>query len=212
MRTAAQGKKWILGSGAHSQWLGLTEIKKKILYERTIPQGSVVYDIGANVGIYTILSAVICGESGKVFAFEPDPYNIKYLEEHTKLNKLDNVSVVRCAVSNISGQTFFQDNGDHCTGHIVKEGPLKVETVSLDDFVLLNKNAPPEYLKIDVEGAEDLVLEGANKILNQYKPEIFLATHNLEVDNICRQILNDQNYNITKIPGYDDELYCVPIK
>lgn len=72
LRTAARGKKWILGSGAHSQWLGFHEVGKKKLFQKTIQPGSTVYDIGANVGIYTILSSVLCGNSGKVYAFEPD--------------------------------------------------------------------------------------------------------------------------------------------
>jgi len=210
LTTAARGKKWIIGSGANSQWLGISEVNKKILFQKTIPQGSVVFDIGANVGIYTILSSVLCGNSGRVFAFEPDPYNIKYLEDHVALNNLKNVSIEKYAVSNSSGRLFFQDTGDHCNSHISEKGQIEVEAITLDDFVFKKNNLPPNYLKIDVEGAENLVLEGAQKTLSEHGPEIFLATHGFEIDQKCREQLNKLNYQVSKIRGYDDELYCVP--
>jgi len=210
LTTAARGKKWIIGSGANSQWLGISEVNKKNLFQKTIPQGSVVYDIGANVGIYTLLSAVLCGNSGRVFAFEPDPHNIKYLEDHVALNNLQNVSIEKKAISNSSGHLFFQDTGDHCNSHISENGQIEVEAITVDDFVFKNNNLPPNYLKIDVEGAEYLVLEGAQKTLSEYRPEIFLATHGLEIDQKCREQLKKLNYKVSKIHGYDDELYCVP--
>ena len=210
LRTAARGKKWIAGSGAHSQWLGIHEVGKKKLYQKTIRPGSIVYDIGANVGIYTILSSVLCGTSGKVYAFEPDPHNLKYLRDHVKLNNLQNVSIVEYAISKKSGYLFFQATSDHCNSHISDDGELEINAVSIDDFVFEQDNTPPDFLKIDVEGTESLVLEGAQRTLEEYRPEIFLATHGSEIDTNCRQQLEKINYNVSKISGYDDELYCVP--
>lgn len=211
LRTAARGKKWIYGSGAHSQWLGFHEVGKKKLFEKTIESGSTVYDIGANVGIYTILSSLLCGESGRVYAFEPVPHNLEYLRKHVDLNNLGNVTVIGAAVSNINGKINFLDNGDHCTSHISSEGEIELESVSLDSFVLEQKNPPPDYLKIDVEGAENLVIEGATKTIKKYKPEIFLATHGIEKDQICREQLENLNYKIYSIPGFYDEIYATPI-
>ena len=107
--TSARGKKWIYGSGAHSQWLGIHEVGKKKLFEKTIKPGSIVYDIGANVGIYTILSSILCGEAGKVYAFEPVPHNLKYLKKHIELNHLINVTVIGAAVSSTNGKIFFEE-------------------------------------------------------------------------------------------------------
>jgi FkbM family methyltransferase len=210
LSTAARGKKWIADSGAHSQWLGIHEINKKKFFQRTIQPGSVVYDIGANVGIYTLLSSVLCGDTGKVFAFEPDPHNIEYLWKHVQLNQLNNISIIEYAISNKSGNLSFESTSDHCTSHLSDNGKLKVKAITLDQFVSDNTNSPPDYIKIDVEGAENLVLEGGHKTLRQHKPKIFLATHGYEIDQICRQQLKDLGYNISKIRGYDDELYCVP--
>lgn len=209
LRTAARGQKWIYGSGAHSQWLGLHEIGKKKLFEKTIKPGSTVYDIGANVGIYTIISSLLCGESGKVYAFEPISHNLKYLKKHVDLNNLNNVTVIEKAVSNINGIIKFEDNGDHCTSHISFEGEIEVESLSLDHFVFEKENTPPDYLKIDVEGAEDLVIEGALRTIMQYKPEIFLATHGIEKDKICREQLKKIKYKLHSIPGFDDEIHAI---
>jgi FkbM family methyltransferase len=210
LRTASRGKKWVYGSGAHSQWLGLHEVGKKKFFQKTIKSGSIVYDIGANVGIYTILSSILCGNSGRVYAFEPVLHNIKYLKKHIELNNLQNVSVIDAAVSNNSGRIFFHDNGDHCTSHISNDGEMDVASVSIDDFVFDQNNLPPDYLKIDVEGAENLVIEGGKKTLTTYKPNIFLATHGYEIDQICRNQLKDLNYKLMNIPGYDDEIYAIP--
>jgi len=210
LRSAARGKKWIIGSGANSLWMGISEIRKKKHFEKTVQEGSIVYDIGANVGIYTILSSVLCGKSGQVFAFEPDPHNIRYLKDHIKLNKLQNVSIVEKALSNSSGRLFFQATSDHCQSHISENGEIEIESITLDDFVAKDKNHPPDVVKIDVEGAENLVIEGAHKTLSQHKPVLFLATHSIEVDQNCRKQLEKLNYTVSKIRGYDDELYCVP--
>jgi FkbM family methyltransferase len=210
LRTRARGKKWVYGSGAHSQWLGIHEVGKKKLFEKTIMPGSIVYDIGANVGIYTIISSILCGEDGMVYAFEPIPHNLQYLKKHVDLNYLSNVTVVGAAVSNINGKINFLDNGDHCTSHISGEGDIEVESISLDYFIFEKQNSPPNYLKIDVEGAEDLVIEGARKTITQYKPEIFLATHGIEKDQNCREQLKSMKYKIIPIPGFDDEIYAIP--
>ena len=65
-----RGKKWIVGSGNHAYWLGSHEYKKRILFEKVIRQGSIVFDIGAHVGFYTLLASVLVGTKGKVFAFD----------------------------------------------------------------------------------------------------------------------------------------------
>jgi len=208
--SAARGKKWILGSGAHSQWLGIHEIGKKKVYKKAIKSGSVVYDIGANVGIYTIISSILCGETGHVYAFEPVPVNAKYLKKHVELNKLNNVTIVETAVSDVDGYLQFKDDGDHCTSHISIDGEIKVESQTIDSFVFTKKNKPPGYLKIDVEGAEVSVLQGGKKVLNEYKPEIFLATHGYELDRACRNLLAQLNYKVNNLPGSADELYAIP--
>lgn len=122
---------------------------------------------------------------------------------------MQNVSIVEYAISKKSCRLFFQATSDHCTSHISDDGNMEINAVSIDDFVFEQDNIPPDFLKIDVEGAESLVIEGAQRTLEEYRPEIFLAIHGYEIDQICRRQLENLNYKLTNVPGYDDEIYTV---
>src|SRR3989454_7017615 len=76
---ALRGKRWVVGSSTHGCWLGSYEYTKRKLFESYVIAGDVVYDIGANVGFYTLLASVLVGRGGQVVAIEPLPRNIAYL-------------------------------------------------------------------------------------------------------------------------------------
>ena len=194
-----KGKKWIVGSGVHGCWLGSYELNKQLLFERTIQSGKVVYDLGANVGFYTLLSSVIVGTMGKVIAFEPLPRNLDYLRQHMKINRVENVTIMDAAVSDTTGMITF-DIGPHSSmGKISENGTLMVKTVVLDTLFDKGEIPTPDYLKIDIEGAEYLALQGAKKILEKHHPTIFLATHGKEVHQKCLNYLEDFGYTIRSI-------------
>ena len=88
-----RGKWWIAGGGVASYWLGSYEFYKQRLFERLVTPGNVVFDIGAHVGFYMLLSSALVGTAGEVFAFEPVPRNLHYLYEHLRLNHVTNVTV-----------------------------------------------------------------------------------------------------------------------
>jgi FkbM family methyltransferase len=189
-----KGKRWIVGSSNHGCWLGSFEYDKRRAFEEKVQPGSVVFDIGANVGFYTLLASVLVGPSGKVFAFEPHPQNLEYLRAHLNLNAVSNVAVMEKAVSDRDGVAFFAGSGS--TGHLAAEGTLRVETVSLDFIIRQRALPPPTYAKIDVEGAESLVLAGAKSLLSDYHPTLFLATHGAEVHRECCQFLTSLDYEV----------------
>ena len=68
-----RGTKWIVGAGEHGYWLGSYEMNKRLAFEREIPNGAVLFDIGANVGYFSLLAAKLVGPEGRVYAFEPLP-------------------------------------------------------------------------------------------------------------------------------------------
>lgn len=194
-----KGRKWIAGSSNHGCWLGSYEYDKQKLFVKTIKEGSVVYDIGAHVGFYTLLASVLVGPRGKVIAFEPLPRNIRYLKEHVRLNRCDNVLIVEAAVGDESGIASFEEGTNSYTSHLSSKGCIKVRTVNLDDLVLSGEIPLPDYMKIDVEGAELSVLSGAKSILSNYHPTIFLATHGIEVHQQCCQFLKSIGYDLQSI-------------
>ena len=194
-----KGKKWIVGSSNHGCWVGSYEYEKQTLFAKTIEEGSVLYDIGAHVGFYTLLSSELVGPRGKVVAFEPSPRNIYYLREHLRLNRCDNVTVFEAAVAEQSGITSFEESINSHMGHLSSKGCLEVKIVRLDDLVSKGGIPPPDYMKIDVEGAELLVLSGAKSLLANYSPTVFLATHGPEVHQHCCLFLNSIGYELQSI-------------
>jgi FkbM family methyltransferase len=197
-----RGKKWIIGSSVHLCWLGIYEYKKQAIFSELVAEGSIVFDIGAHVGFYTLLSSELVGSKGKVFAFEPVPDNIFYLKNHLQLNHIENVSIIEAAVSEHNGYMYFDEGRTSMQGYISHKGKLLVRNVSLDELHLKGDIPTPDFLKIDVEGAELLVLQGMRTILNHYHPIIFLATHGKEIHQRCVNFLKSCDY---KIKAIDDK-------
>jgi len=192
-----KGKKWIVGSGNHGCWLGSYEYDKQRLFSEIVTEGSVVYDIGAHVGFYTLLASVLVGPRGKVIAFEPLPKNIQYLKEHLKINQCNNVEVIEAAVSSKSGKSFFIQGGNTFTGYLSKDTEgIEIEIISLDDLINKNNLPIPHIIKIDVEGAELEVLKGAKDLIATKKPTIFLSVHTKDIRKKCHQFLKMNGYNL----------------
>lgn len=200
LRGPLKGVKWVTGSSIHGCWLGNFEKDKQIILSKIIKKGTISYDIGANVGFYTLLFSKLVGDKGKVFSFEPLPRNLDYLNDHLKLNEISNVSLYDYAISDSTGEVFFDDSVDNSMGHITdRPSKLKVSTISLDELYEQGKIPLPNYIKIDVEGAEWLVLKGAKSILLESKPTIFLATHGSQIHKDCIDFLRSLGYKLIPI-------------
>jgi FkbM family methyltransferase len=198
------GKRWIVGSGIHRCWLGFYEREKQKFIARTVRPNSVFYDVGANVGIYSLLASMLVG-TGKVFAFEPVPRNIKFLSEHLRLNRVTNVEVVPVAISDTVGVAHFDVEETGYMGHLAKHGGVSVQTETLDSLALTGKISPPDYVKMDVEGAELLALRGATETFRLYRPSLFLATHGHDVHAECWQLLQSWDYDCQMLGALEDD-------
>lgn len=208
-----RGYKWVAGSSNHGCWLGSYEYEKCKAFEEAVSKDAVVFDLGANVGFYTLLASALTGPGGRVIAFEPLPRNLSYLRRHLTLNGVTNVTVVDAAVSDRCGTASFEEGPTNSMGHVGAQGPLQVQAVSLDEMVLTGKIPPPAVVKIDVEGAEGLVLKGARDVLSTYHPVIFLAAHSPELNRDCSGVLRSLGYALGQVPGLgaerDEEIIAV---
>lgn len=202
LRGKSRGKKWIVRSASHSLWLGIFEPEERSVFERTVPEGGIVFDIGANVGFYALLASVLVGE-GKVFAFEPLPHNLSYLKTHLWLNQITNVTVIEAAVAERSGKANFEESANPSMSHISSGGTIEVQVVSLDELISRHEILPPHYMKIDVEGAEVSVLSGSLSTLRKHRPAILLATHGREVHDQCCALLSEMDYRIELLVDND---------
>jgi len=137
-----------------------------------------VVDVGANVGYYTLLFSKLVGPSGMVYAFEPHPEIYELLRHNVKRRK--NIIVLQKAASNTNGEVefyFSRRTRSHSiyVPHEFIIGSTRVEAVCLDDFLA---NRQCDLIKIDVEGAEPLVIEGMNKLIARTKKLILIIEYN----------------------------------
>jgi FkbM family methyltransferase len=209
-----RGKKWTAGSGSHGCWLGSYEYHKQRAMQQEVKIGDVVYDIGANVGFYSLLASVIVGDTGHVYSFEPSPENLRELRRHLEMNHIKNCTVVGAAVSFDDGEAIFDPSGDRCMGHLAAHGSLRVRTLTLDGLVSRKEIRPPNLMKIDIEGAELECLRGASNVIQESRPIIFLATHGPQIHLACTELLAKWNYRLTSLDGKPvesaDELIARP--
>ena len=202
LRGRMKGMKWVKGAGAHGYWLGSYEHDKRLAVEKGVKSGDVFYDIGANVGYFSLLAAKLSAPDGKVVAFEPLPRNIAFIQRHIALNKLQQrIMVIEAAVSDHSGTAFFDPDISTSKGHIAQEGQLEVQLVCIDELVSEGRIPLPDVMKIDVEGAEAEVLRGAMQTLQACHPLLYLDTHQREAHYQTLEILTRLDYTITCLDG-----------
>ncbi|CAA9362849.1 MAG: hypothetical protein AVDCRST_MAG68-4595 [uncultured Gemmatimonadetes bacterium] len=193
---------------------GSYEPEQTRLFQEHVRPGDTVLDVGAHVGYYTVLSAVLAGERGAVWAFEPNPANARFLRRHAEINGLGQVRVTEAAVSDANGTARFGFGRGSGTGRLAAGGEVEVRTLRLDDFCA-GHGIAPAAVKIDVEGAEDAVLEGAREVLARHRPIVFLSTHGEEVHRACLAFMEGAGYACAPILGDDvhttSELFCTPV-
>lgn len=166
---------------------GSPDIDDIATYCGVLSEGDVYFDIGANIGVNAIFASMLVGNSGKVYAFEPEQANYDLLLENILLNNITNIIPVQCAVLNENKiSTIYKSKtnyGDHIVDlleafqnhHYINSG--EVNGITLDTFV----ESMPEseisklkLIKIDTQGSDIKVLEGALKLIKSYKPDIII--------------------------------------
>lgn len=197
LRGPLRGKKWIVGSSVHGCWAGTYEVDTLAAFGSAIAPGACVYDIGANVGIYTLLASVKTGPTGNVYAFEPFPRNARYLRRHIELNQLQNCCVIEAAVSDTEGTQRLSTAFEYHMIRFAPDGDLTVPSVTLDACIYGEKKVrSPNVIKMDVEGAELLVLRGATRALSEFHPSLFIEIHGVAQHRDCHDFLVSKGYKL----------------
>jgi FkbM family methyltransferase len=199
-----RGKKWIVGSHLHGCWLGSYEWEMQKRMAKEVRPGTTFYDIGANVGFYSLLAANLIG-SGKVYAMEPLTANVAYLRRHLELNWVRNVEVMEMAISDVVGKLAFESEGTRAMGRIGAAGSALVESSTLDILLGESRIAPPDCIKMDIEGAEYRALGAARQCFARYRPKLFLALHGKEVHENCCRLLSSWDYDYQYISQESEE-------
>lgn len=203
---------------------------------QNLKPGDTVIDVGGHIGTHTIPYAQAVGENGKVFVFEPQSIMNRILKHNIGLNGLtDRVQVFHNAVGHKNCQTTLNCKGDGgiplnykaANGNFggLNLGPKgePIEMVTLDSMRSLFPNGV-KYIKMDVEGAEPLVIFGARRLIEDFRPYVFFE-HNykritkemIEMYNLSKNIVNFDMFdfflkelNYKEIVKHDNNYYAIP--
>jgi FkbM family methyltransferase len=175
-----------------------------------IPRGGVCVDLGANVGLYSILMAKQVGNEGEVYSFEPGKIAYCLMKANIEINQLDNITPINVAVSDKSGLgklfvcgTGDSDNtlGDTSNPNDVR-AQIDIDLVALDDYF---KGKKIDFIKMDIQGSEYLALKGANRILKN-NPHIKILMEYCPHSLIDMGVSPAEFLNYVRSIGFDIEL------
>lgn len=187
---------------------GYNELPVQQAFCDHVLKGHVVYDVGANIGFFALLAARLVGPAGKVFAFEPVPANAQLVRSNAAANHLAQLKVIEAAVAD-EGKRMQLALAEHAGGAMLSragqppdaKGRITVDVVTLDDMVLGSRLPAPDFIKLDVEGAESLALSGMSRVLSERQPRLLI-----EVDAPTSAQLEDRTRDLklqVKRHGYD---------
>lgn len=174
-------------------WLyGAYEPVEAYLFQHFLKPAMVVFDIGANVGQYSLLASSAVGPKGTVYGFEAQPDNfLKFSANCQQNNSMGNLFPQGLAVWNEDVQLEMKmpagmsDNaGSFYAQKNTENSVHKVQAIRLDDFILKNNIQRLDVIKMDIEGAEAFALEGAQETLKKFHPVIFIEINQAALTNM----------------------------
>ncbi len=195
-------------------WYGAYEKKEVTTMQALLTADSVVVDIGANIGYYSLMAAEKV-TAGRIYSFEPVTKNLGKIERNISLNKFTVIHPIQTAISNVSGSTTIYISADDNSGmsglRTAENFSGQSETVkclTLDEAVIEYNLPKINLIKIDVEGSEVNVLKGMMKIITEQKPIILievlavtLSMYNEQIETIYKTLFANKyiSYKVTSI-------------
>lgn len=154
-----------------------------------IHKGDVVLDLGANIGTTALVFSELVGPGGKVYAFEPVTYNI--INKNIAENTVNNIEVVPEGVSDKKGKAKIEISDFCLDSSICKREYTKdyykdtkdIQLTSLDDYARERNLGRIDFIKMDIEGAEELAIRGAKEIIKKFHPKWSISSYHIDFDN-----------------------------
>ena len=187
--------------------------------KRAIRPGAVVLDVGANVGVFTILLARWAGPVGHVYAFEPDPETLHPLQEHLALNGVrDRVTTLPIAVSDRTGLAILYTEPHSTENTLCDQHPrlraaqaVEVPLTTIDTFCA-EQTVTPTLIKVDIEGFEVHALRGARETMLRHRPIVVVEVHPMNWPAIgvngeeIVSLAAERGYRLLSLEGQTDPL------
>lgn len=185
---------------SHAHITGQYEIETQKVIDRLVRPGFVCYDLGASIGYLSLLMAK---KARQVYAFEPAPHAAAEIRRQASANGFQNITIVPAPVSDRKRTVLFSLT-DVAYGSCIVEGKTKWPTleltaITLDEFVL--SNSFPDFIKIDVEGEEGKVLQGAKSILEKRKTLFCCELHSAGAAKEVHDVLSMHGYQMWTLTG-----------
>ncbi|GAC1365307.1 MAG: FkbM family methyltransferase [Actinomycetota bacterium] len=190
-----------------SPWYSGTERPVQRIFQALVGPSDVVFDVGANWGLHTLCLSRLVAGGGRVIAMEPFPLAAVELEWHALRNGCHNVTILRMAAGASDGTARFRPGGAPSTGALCgDEAPaqasdFRAEVRTLDSLARELQLRSLKLVKIDVEGAESMVLAGARALMRELRPYFVVELHTPEQDVAVAQVLTSNGYRISRISG-----------
>jgi len=185
--------------------LGTTEPDFQQAFVERVRPGDVVYDLGANVGFYTVLAARLVGPEGRVVAFEPFPGSAETVRHNARANGFETVTVVEAAIGE-PGRAWLRTTDNPVVFRLAErvasaEG-VEVEVTSVDTYVAAG-GPPPDVIKVDVESAEVAALHGMARTLREHRPAVLVEVHHDVADfpDAVAAVAEPLGYRVTVLGG-----------
>ena len=201
------------------------QFRKNLGYFYLPKEGDIVIDVGAGVGEETMILSKLVGATGKVFSVEAHPLTFQVLALNKQKNNLNNVVLINKAISDVSGPLFIQNAENSLANKVTSgnesNGNFMVDALTFDELIDTYKIEKVDFVKVNIEGAEQLLIKGLNKNLTKVL-RLAISCHDfryeLEGDEffktkeIIMKFFNQHSYSIrlreTQVSLLDDYVYA----
>ncbi len=160
-------------------WTGMYEPPLIRLLQSLDIRGWACFDVGANIGAITLALAKLTGSDGEIYAFEPGPPNLGRLRDNLNLNPelSKRAEMIAAGVGRSPGELYWaEEKGNPGNALLGKTGTHQIKIITLDDFVHERAISKLDFVKIDVEGMELDVMQGAAETLRRFHPMLYFET------------------------------------